>query len=229
MPRARIRPSLRSRVEDAAEILLGVDVVDHPDVEVVGPELLQLGFERRAGLFRIARAEVLVLLPDGAEVPLNDEIPAAAFESGADVFAQLRVRRVDVDEVDAAGDGEVEIRADFSGALLHESLASECYGTHAQARSAQYSVLHIVSVSRWMMTAQRYVEKSDSERPELRILLPIFRMSGCGSCSGVNTKTPAGSVICERTALISPPLLSIRRFRSAAAPAGVRPAAAGFR
>ena len=165
-------------VEDAAEILLGVDVVDHPDVEVVGPELLQLGFERRAGLFRIARAEVLALLPDGAEVPLNDEIPAAAFEGGADVFAQLRVRRVDIDEVDAAVDGEVEIRADFSGALLHESLASECYGTHAQARSAQYSVLHIVSVFRWMMTAQRYVEKSDSERPELRILLPILRIPG---------------------------------------------------
>ena len=54
-------------VEDRAQVGLGVDVVDHPPVEIVGAQLPQLSFERVGALLRIARAQVLVVLPYGAE------------------------------------------------------------------------------------------------------------------------------------------------------------------
>ena len=73
---------------------------------------------------------------------LNDEVPAAAFERRADVRPQFGIRRVDVDEVDAVPDGEVEIGAHLFRRFVDEALAAECDGAHAQARSAQNSVFH---------------------------------------------------------------------------------------
>ena len=78
-------------VEDRAQVGLGVDVVDHPHVEIVGAQLPQLSFERVGALLRIARAQVLVVLPYGAEVALDDELPAPSFERRTDVGAQVGV------------------------------------------------------------------------------------------------------------------------------------------
>jgi len=95
-PIERMRPSALSRwasrmigpSEDRAQVGLGVDVVDHPHVEIVGAQLPQLSFERVGALLRIARAQVLVVLPYGAEVALDDELPAPSFERRTDVGAR---------------------------------------------------------------------------------------------------------------------------------------------
>lgn len=77
--------------EDAVKIRLGVDVVDHADVETVRPQLLQLKVERREGFLPGRRVrQVLPVLPGRAEVSLNDEVPAAAFERRARCSSAVR-------------------------------------------------------------------------------------------------------------------------------------------
>lgn len=74
--------------EDAVKIRLGVDVVDHADVETVRPQLLQLKVERREGFLRVAGAQVLPVLPGRAEVSLNDEVPTAGLRAPAPMFVR---------------------------------------------------------------------------------------------------------------------------------------------
>ena len=73
---------------------------------------------------------------------LNDELSAPPFERRADVGAQIGVRRVDVDEIDAADDGEIEIGLHLLGRFVHEAFAAERYDAHTEPRASQYSVFH---------------------------------------------------------------------------------------
>ena len=120
-------------VEDGVEILLGIDVVNHAHVDVVGAQGFEQGVERLDGLFRVAGAQVLVVLPDGAEVTLYDEAVAAAFQCLSDVGTQVGVRRVDVDEVNTPVDGKVEIGFYLLGALVDEPFTAEGDGTYLYA------------------------------------------------------------------------------------------------
>ena len=88
-------------LKHAVEVLLRVHVVDHPQVDVVG---LQPGEQVLEGLphqGQLPGADVLALLPGGAEVPLDDPLLPAALDGAANLAAHLRVGHPAVQNVDA--------------------------------------------------------------------------------------------------------------------------------
>ena len=115
----------------------------HLDLHIVRSQPCEQVFERRQRFLRIARAQVLPLFPYRAEVPLYDELLAPARQRCADVAAQLGVRGVKVEEVDAVADGEIEIGAHLFGRLVREPLATQCDGADFQSGAPQYAVLHL--------------------------------------------------------------------------------------
>lgn len=131
-------------VEHLMEIVHGIDIVNHAYVEVIGAQLFQLQLERSDGLRHIARAQILVVLPCGAKMPLNHETVASAFECRAYVAAQIGIRRIDVDEINAVRNGEIQIRLHLVSPLVHEPFAAESNRANADSRASQYSVLHIL-------------------------------------------------------------------------------------
>ena len=120
-------------VEDRVKILLGIDVVNHAHIDMVGAQLLEQGVERLDGLLRVAGAQVLVVLPGGAQVSLYDEAVAAALQCLPDVVAQVGVRRVEVDKVDAPVDGKVEVGLHLLSAFVDKALTAEGNGTYPYA------------------------------------------------------------------------------------------------
>ena len=137
-----LRQAHHLAVEHLVQVGRAVDVVDHADVDVGSAEAHEQILETRLALGDVARAQILPLLPRRAEVALDDKPLAASGQRLPDGTAQLRVRRVEVQKVNAPGDGIVEVGAHGLGALPGKAFAAERYGTHPQVRAAQCTVYH---------------------------------------------------------------------------------------
>ncbi len=150
---APFRPEPQCQLQDRPvqylpQVGLGIDVVDHAYIDVIRPQPREQVFECGQRFLRIARAQVLPLFPYRAEVPLYDELLAPARQRCADVAAQLGVRSVKVEEVDAVFDCEVEVGPHLFLRPVHKSLAAQRHGADAQSRAAQCPVLHPIPVPR---------------------------------------------------------------------------------
>ena len=78
-------------LEDPVEVLLRVHVVDHPQVDVVRPQPGEQVLEGLPHQGQLPGADVLALLPGGAEMALDDPLFPAAFDGVADHCAHLGV------------------------------------------------------------------------------------------------------------------------------------------
>ena len=88
-------------VQDGLPVGEGIAVVDHADVQIVDGQILQLVFERGLHLFEVAGPLVFTIQPRRAQVALDDELVPSPLQRLPNGFVQVRVRRVQVEVVDA--------------------------------------------------------------------------------------------------------------------------------
>ena len=117
--------------------------MDHAEVHIAGVEARQQVLEGWLDLVEVARAHVLLTLPRGAEVPLDDPALAQAqVEQGvAEVGAARRVGHPAVEDVHARGVRGLDHGARLLRRAVHP-LAAEADLAHPEARGAERAVLH---------------------------------------------------------------------------------------
>ena len=120
----------------------GVHIVDHADLRVIGLQPAELIGKARLHLVQIPGALVLPVLPDGAQVGLEDEFLPPAPQRAAQAGAELRVGGVEVDAVDPARLHGVHHFPDLRIALAHKAFAPHADLADQQACAAQLTILH---------------------------------------------------------------------------------------
>ena len=95
----------------------GVHVVDHAHVHPVRPQQAEPLGEIGLRLVQAAGPLILPVLPDGAYVALENKFFPSPLHGAAQVVQQLRLRRVQIDAIDAGGVHEVHHLPDLPDGL----------------------------------------------------------------------------------------------------------------
>ena len=132
-------------VQDLLPLLLGVHVVDHAEVDVIGLQARQQILERRAHIDQIARAVILPVLPCRAEMALNVPVGAVIPDAQTDDVPGLRVRHPAVKNVDAGVGGVMDQLHTFFLRMALEPFRAEADLTDLQPCFPQSSRLHLRS------------------------------------------------------------------------------------
>ncbi len=119
-----------------------VHVVNHPHVQVAGIQQAQLLLKPRPHFLHLAGAPVLPLVPDGADMPLQDKFFPPSPDGLPHGGAHLRVGGVKVYAVAAPCQEGVQHLPDRLPGFFQKPLASNAHFAHLDAGAAQRSPLH---------------------------------------------------------------------------------------
>ena len=113
---------------------------------MVGFQSLQLVLKSQLDLLQVSGALVLAVLPNGAQVGLENEPGPPPLQGPSQVGTKFGIRRIQIDAVDAAGLHPVH--KSFHGFiwLMDQSLAAHPDFTDGKAGSAQGPVFHCGSL-----------------------------------------------------------------------------------
>ena len=129
-------------VLDGLPVGQGVHIVDHAHVDEVRAQTLQQIPKPGAHLVHVPGALVLAVLPDGAQMALEQEFVPPPLQRAAQAGAHPGVRGVQVDVVDPQALGGVQQGLHQRAAVVHEALAAHADLAHPQAGAAQLSFFH---------------------------------------------------------------------------------------
>ena len=129
-------------LHDAVELRLLVHEVDHAQVDVAGAQPLQQILKGGHHLVHVPGADILAVLPGGAEVPLDDPPLPLSGDGRADVGAHLGLRHPAVQDVDPLGLTAVDDRLDLLRAVALQPLRPQADLADHQPGVSQRPVSH---------------------------------------------------------------------------------------
>ena len=118
--------------------------MDHADFHMVRLQPPELVLEALPDLGDVPGPLVLPVLPDGAEVGLEDELLPPPPEGPAQIRAEVRIGRIEVDAVDARRLADVQPLRSLLRVLLQKALAAHADLAHPDAGAAQCTVSHMI-------------------------------------------------------------------------------------
>ena len=130
------------RPDAALPVLLGVHVVDHSQVDIVGLHAAQQVLERRLHDLHIPRAYVLPVLMGRTDVTLHDPLDPAAFHALADDVSGFRIRHPAVDDVDPQFTRVADQVHGMRLVVTLQPFAAEADLAHQKPCLSQLSVIH---------------------------------------------------------------------------------------
>ena len=129
-------------MDDLVPVGQGVGVVDHADVDEAGVQQAEHVLKARFYLVDVTGAQVLAVLPDGAQVGLEDKLVPPALQGTAQVGPHVRVGGVQVDAVDPQRFHLVHKFLYLVIAFVHQPLAAHADLADLQPGAAQCTVIH---------------------------------------------------------------------------------------
>ena len=118
--------------------------MDHADLRVVRLQPPELVVKALPHLRQVPGALVLSVLPDGAEVGLEDKFFPPAPQGPAQIGAELRIGGVQVDAVDPARLHGVHQLLHLRIGLVHKALTAHADLADQQACPSQLTIFHTV-------------------------------------------------------------------------------------
>ena len=116
--------------------------MDHADIHVIRAEVGEHRFKRGADLIDPAGRAVLPVLPDGAQVRLEDERPPAVPDRPARPALDVGVGGVEVHAVDPVFKGQLEELFGKGVVPEDEALAAQSDLADPQAGFSKFTVVH---------------------------------------------------------------------------------------
>ena len=135
------------RIHAAVPVCLLIHVVDHAQIDVIGIHAPQDVFKSSLCLLHVPRADVLAVLPGGADMPLHDPFFALSFHGLPDDVPGFRVRHPAVNDVDALFPGIAQQFHGFRFVVALQPFPAETDLTDLQSCLSQCAILHMSSAA----------------------------------------------------------------------------------
>ena len=135
------------RVQAAVPFLLGIDVVDHTQIDIVGLQSFQQIFKSRNHMFQLPGTGILLILPGGTDMALDQPFLTISLHALSDDISGFGIRHPAVDDIDAF---LPRIADQFHGlffVVALQPLSSESDLTDKQTCFSKLSVVHGVLLS----------------------------------------------------------------------------------
>ena len=129
-------------LHDPVELGLLIHEVDHAQVDVVGAQAGEQVLKGGLHFVHVPGADVLAVLPGGAEVSLDDPALPLPGDGGSDVGAHGGLRHPAVQDVDPLSLAAVDHPFDFLRAVALQPLRSQADLTDHQPRISQRPIFH---------------------------------------------------------------------------------------
>ena len=131
-------------VHNPVKFRLLIHKVDHTQVKIIRPQTRQQILKGRLDLLHVPGADVLPLLPGGAEVPLDDPPLPLPGDGSANIRPHIGLRHPAVQNVDPLGLTAVNDRFYLLRIMALQPLRSKADFADFQPRLPQFSVSHSV-------------------------------------------------------------------------------------
>ena len=116
--------------------------MDHAHIQIVCTQAAQLVGKALPHLRHVPGALILPVLPDGAEMSLEDKAVPPSRQGPAQAVPDVGIRGVEVDAADAGGIHHIHHLHHLLRRLAHESLAAHADLAHLDPGAAQCTLLH---------------------------------------------------------------------------------------
>ena len=123
----------------------GIHIVNHAQIDIIRLQTLQQVFKGGTDIFHLSRAEILRVLPGGADVPLNVPLAAVFSDAVANDIPRLRIGHPAVQDVDSLR-GRITDQVDaFRLRVTLQPFSAESDFAHLQPCFSQSSEFHLFS------------------------------------------------------------------------------------